>query len=199
MPGRDGTGPMGYGPMTGGRPGLCGDSAIPSRRGGGRGWRNQFYATGLTGWQRVAQADAQPTAPGDAAGPLARVEEKLAQVLDRLERLEPQRGTDMGRRGTGCGGRGGGSGGGQGRGQGMRQRRRDGSGRGASRGPATGADIGGPVTTAVARVGARHRRLCDSAGRRFPTAHRGAGRAARLLRAVRIVPRRLPSRRHHAA
>ena len=23
-------------------------------RGGGRGWRNQFYATGLTGWQRGA-------------------------------------------------------------------------------------------------------------------------------------------------
>ena len=70
MPGRDGTGPTGHGPMTGGR-------------------RNQFYATGLTGWQRAAQADAQATAAvGDAPDPLARVEGMLAQVLERLDRLE---------------------------------------------------------------------------------------------------------------
>ena len=89
MPGRDGTGPMGYGPMTGGRRGFCGDAASSPGRGGGRGRRNQFYATGLTGWQRAAQADAQATAPmGDAPDPLARVEEQLAQVLERLDRLE---------------------------------------------------------------------------------------------------------------
>ena len=89
MPGRDGTGPVGYGPMTGGRRGFCGDAAPSPGRGGGRGRRNQFYATGLTGWQRAAQADAQATAPtGDAPDPLSRVEEKLAQVLERLDRLE---------------------------------------------------------------------------------------------------------------
>ena len=61
MPGRDGTGPTGYagyGPMTGGRRGFCGDAAPSAGRGDGRGRRNQFYATGLTGWQRAAQADA---------------------------------------------------------------------------------------------------------------------------------------------
>jgi len=88
MPGRDGTGPMGCGPMTGGRRGFCGDASVFPGRGGGRGRRNQFYATGLTGWQR-AQADAQATAPtGDTPDTLARVEEKLTQVLERLDRLE---------------------------------------------------------------------------------------------------------------
>ena len=80
---------MGYGPMTGGRRGFCASAAPSSGRGGGRGWRNQFYATGLTGWQQAAQANAQTTAPmGDTPDPLARVEEMLAQVLERLERLE---------------------------------------------------------------------------------------------------------------
>jgi len=89
MPGRDGTGPTGHGPMTGGRRGFCGDAAPLPGRGGGRGQRNQFYATGLTGWQRAAQADAQATAAmGDAPDPLARVEGMLAQVLERLDRLE---------------------------------------------------------------------------------------------------------------
>ena len=62
MPGYDGTGPRGTGPMTGGGRGYC---AVPAGgfagrprmgrafgRGGGRGWRNRYYATGLTGWQR---------------------------------------------------------------------------------------------------------------------------------------------------
>ena len=89
MPGRDGTGPMGHGPMTGGRRGFCGDAALSPGRGGGRGRRNQFYATGLTGWQRSAQSAAQATTPmGGALEPLARFEEKLAQVLERLDRLE---------------------------------------------------------------------------------------------------------------
>ncbi len=89
MPGRDGTGPMGYGPMTGGRRGFCTDAVPSPGRGGGRGQRNQLYPSGLTGWQRAAQADAQAVAPiGDAPDRFARVEEKLAQVLERLDRLE---------------------------------------------------------------------------------------------------------------
>lgn len=88
MPARDGTGPMGYGPMTGGRRDFCAGAA-PTPGRGGRGWRNQFYATGLTGWQRAAQADVQTTAPAsDAPDALSRVEEKLTQVLERLDRLE---------------------------------------------------------------------------------------------------------------
>jgi hypothetical protein len=87
MPGRDGTGPMGYGPMTGGRRGLCGETAgFPGR--GGRGRRNQFHTTGPNGWQR-AQTDAPASArAGDGPDALSRVEQKLTQVLERLDRLE---------------------------------------------------------------------------------------------------------------
>jgi hypothetical protein len=63
MPGFDGTGPRGQGAMTGGGRGYC---AMPvgetekqfgggsvGARGGGRGRRNCFYATGLLGWMRA--------------------------------------------------------------------------------------------------------------------------------------------------
>ena len=62
MPGFDGTGPRGLGAMTVGGCGNCitqvdGISRFPrfGRPGGcrgGRGWRNKYYATGMTGWQR---------------------------------------------------------------------------------------------------------------------------------------------------
>ncbi len=72
MPGRDGTGPWGYGPLTGGRRGHCAGGAGHPAGGGGRGWRNQFHATGLSGWQRAAQADARATEQiGDSPGPFA--------------------------------------------------------------------------------------------------------------------------------
>jgi hypothetical protein len=74
--------------MTGGRRGNCGDAAPSPGRGGGRGWRNQFYATGLTGWQRAAQADAAASPIGDAPDPFARLEGKLTEVLERLDRLD---------------------------------------------------------------------------------------------------------------
>ena len=72
MPGGDGTGPMGLGPMTGRAAGYCAGystpgymNAIPGRggfgfagfgrvRGGGRGRRNWYYATGMPGWARAA-------------------------------------------------------------------------------------------------------------------------------------------------
>ena len=65
MPGGDRTGPLGMGPMSGRAAGYCAGfgmpgymNPIPGRRlwmgfgrgGGGRGWRNRFYATGLPGW-----------------------------------------------------------------------------------------------------------------------------------------------------
>ncbi|MBP7529071.1 MAG: DUF5320 domain-containing protein [Syntrophorhabdaceae bacterium] len=70
MPGGDRTGPYGTGPMTGRAAGFCAGLGFPGyanlaagrgyrawgrgRGGGGRGFRNVFYATGLTGWQRAA-------------------------------------------------------------------------------------------------------------------------------------------------
>jgi Family of unknown function (DUF5320) len=89
MPGRDGTGPLGLGPLTGGRRGYCAGAVQGTGRGHGRGWRNQFYATGLTGWQRAAHGAAQPADVYDAPGdPFARLENRLAEVLERLDRLE---------------------------------------------------------------------------------------------------------------
>ncbi len=91
MPGFDGTGPMGQGPLTGGRRGYCA-GAVPGQwggRGGGRGWRNQYYATGLTGWQRQGQAYAAPanvTQPTE--DPLARFDGAISEILERLDRLE---------------------------------------------------------------------------------------------------------------
>ncbi|MBM7582719.1 hypothetical protein JOD02_001576 [Caldicoprobacter guelmensis] len=64
MPGFDGTGPLGQGPMTGGGRGYC---VVPLNkhcrgwcdprffgRGRGRGYRHWFWATGLPGWIRAA-------------------------------------------------------------------------------------------------------------------------------------------------
>lgn len=69
MPRGDRTGPFGAGPMTGRGAGSCAGYEVPGYanpalgrgfgggrgrglRGGGRGWRHQFYATGLPGWAR---------------------------------------------------------------------------------------------------------------------------------------------------
>ena len=73
MPRGDGTGPMGLGPMTGRGAGYCAGYTVPGYmnpisgrgyfgwgrgggfgRGGTRGWRHWYYASGLTGWQRAA-------------------------------------------------------------------------------------------------------------------------------------------------
>jgi len=71
MPRGDGTGPLGRGPMTGRGAGFCSWFGMPDYgnasqeygsgfgrgsgfRGGGRGWRNRFFASGLSGWMRPA-------------------------------------------------------------------------------------------------------------------------------------------------
>ncbi len=91
MPGGDGTGPMGLGPMTGRAAGYCADypvpgfmNPIPGRgyggwgrgvRGGGRGRRNWYYATGLPGWARAGMGlpawGMVPGAPYGAGAPYA--------------------------------------------------------------------------------------------------------------------------------
>ena len=63
MPYGDGTGPAGMGPMTGRAAGYCAGYAMPGYlnrfpgkagfgRGGGGGWRNRYYATGIPGLGR---------------------------------------------------------------------------------------------------------------------------------------------------
>ena len=68
MPGGDRTGPVGAGPMTGRGVGFCSGNDAPGYmnpgfgrgrgfgrgfQGRGRGWRNQYYATGMPGWARA--------------------------------------------------------------------------------------------------------------------------------------------------
>ena len=90
MPAGDGTGPRGMGPMTGRGAGYCVGydvpgyaSPMPGRgfgmgwgrgrawgggRGGGRGWRHQYYATGMP---RYGYAPAWGAPPAAAYGPYA--------------------------------------------------------------------------------------------------------------------------------
>ncbi|MGI6114460.1 MAG: DUF5320 domain-containing protein, partial [Mahellales bacterium] len=62
MPGGDGTGPMGMGPMTGRGAGFCAGFQVPGYMnptggwgigsGRGRGFRRKYYLTGMPGWVR---------------------------------------------------------------------------------------------------------------------------------------------------
>jgi hypothetical protein len=71
---------------------LCAGGAGSPRRGSGHGRRNEFYATGLTGRQRAAQAGVEGESPvGEAPHSYASLDEKLTEVLVRLERLESAR------------------------------------------------------------------------------------------------------------
>jgi hypothetical protein len=91
MPAGDGTGPRGMGPMTGRGAGYCAGydmpgyaNPMPGRgfgmgwgRGGGwgggwgrgRGWRHQYYATGMPGWARFGYSPAWGTPPAVPYGP----------------------------------------------------------------------------------------------------------------------------------
>jgi len=102
MPGGDRTGPAGMGPMTGRAAGYCIGNPVPGYMnpipggrgwaggwGGGRGRRNWYYATGLTGWQRAALG--QPVfGPGvpygvPPAGPVAPPAVSPEQEIDLLK------------------------------------------------------------------------------------------------------------------
>jgi len=105
MPGGDGTGPAGMGPMTGGGRGFCGTGNSPrrffglgrglGRGGGGRGWRNWFRATGLTRWQRGGQfgfaggREEEISAMKEEAGVL---EGQLEGLRKRISDLEQAKG-----------------------------------------------------------------------------------------------------------
>ena len=106
MPGGDGTGPAGLGPMTGRAAGYCAGYPVPGYMnpvggrgfwgwgrgrggGGGRGWRNQFYATGLTGWQRAAMGG---PAFGGVAGPVAPQGVPFAPAVSAEQQLDALKG-----------------------------------------------------------------------------------------------------------
>lgn len=116
MPGGDRTGPRGMGPMTGRAAGYCAGNPVPGymNRGagmgfgaggrggsyGGRGWRNQFHATGLTGWQRAgagmpAFGAAAPAITGEQELALLKeqagyFESSLEGIRKRIEELESE-------------------------------------------------------------------------------------------------------------
>jgi hypothetical protein len=109
---------MGMGPMTGRGAGFCAGFNVPGflnrgfglfgqgrgGRAGGRGWRNMFYATGLTGWQRAAMG--APAVPAATAMPTAEAEKQfleaqvgamqsqLEAIKKRLAELEAEKATN---------------------------------------------------------------------------------------------------------
>lgn len=104
MPGGDRTGPMGMGPRTGRGAGYCAGAGAPGfvnrmvggffgrGRGGGRGWRNMFHATGLPGWARAGMgavgAAAAPAAPAPQAADAPTMAPQ--QELDALKQQAQQ-------------------------------------------------------------------------------------------------------------
>jgi len=110
MPGGDGTGPMGMGPMTGRAAGFCAGYSIPGYanpvagrgfwgrgRGGGGGWgrRNWFHATGLPFWVRMAQGFFGAPSAEQEREALRQQSQQLQESLDaihrRIEDLEKER------------------------------------------------------------------------------------------------------------
>ena len=96
MPGRDGTGPMGTGAMTGGRAGFCNSNADNRSIGryfGGygcqRGYRRQFLQTGIPGYLRNGYPQGILDSEEKAFLEMqeTRLENQLKSVKDRLSNL----------------------------------------------------------------------------------------------------------------
>jgi hypothetical protein len=98
MPGRDRTGPMGMGMMTGRGAGVCArvgmsgyeNAGLPRGfgMGYGRGRRNRFYATGQPGWMRFggyAGPDQNPD-PGMERQSLKNQAEALQKELNAIKK-----------------------------------------------------------------------------------------------------------------
>ncbi len=94
MPRGNGTGPNGMGSMTGRAAGYCAGygapgyaNVVPGRgfsggfgRGcgaGGRGWRNMYHATGLTGWMRFGGSTAAYGPPASYRDPDPEAERRV--------------------------------------------------------------------------------------------------------------------------
>lgn len=101
MPRGDGTGPDGMGPMTGRGMGFCAGYDAPGfinnagvgrranffgGRGRGRGWRNQYYATGRTAWMRDNFYNNEPLiSKEDEITSLKREQENLRNTISRID------------------------------------------------------------------------------------------------------------------
>jgi len=70
VPRGDGTGPAGFGPMTGRAAGYCAGYDIPARTGAGRGrgHRRMYYSTGMPGWMRYGCPGSAPFPVGGFRG-----------------------------------------------------------------------------------------------------------------------------------
>jgi len=110
MPRGNRTGPQGLGPMTGRGAGFCAGFRMPGFAnalfgrgagggrqafgGGGRGWRNWFYATGLPGWMRLGGYAGQYSQPDpDLEKQALRnqadvLQNELDSIRKRLEEIE---------------------------------------------------------------------------------------------------------------
>ena len=116
MPGGDGTGPAGLGPMTGRGGGFCAGFSMPGYmnpvtgrgyggrgrgfrgRGGGRGWRNWYYATGLPAWAKTGFGFQGPAATivtaeqemADLKQQADFMQDSLSRINTRIEQLEKE-------------------------------------------------------------------------------------------------------------
>ncbi len=106
MPGGDGTGPQGNGPMTGRGTGFCAGYSMPGysrdpgryRAGGNRnrgrsglygpgGHRNRFYSTGMPGWMRYGNESYDQSVAKDSELHMLRNQsEYLKNALDNIDR-----------------------------------------------------------------------------------------------------------------
>lgn len=92
MPGFNGTGPLGRGPLTGRGSGYCMGYVAPGSPrglrhsgGGGRGRRHCYYETGLPGRARTSRAAA---VSGALYAPPAAGEDELAMLQEQASHLE---------------------------------------------------------------------------------------------------------------
>lgn len=102
MPGRDGTGPMGMGPMTGRQAGYCNDAAAPGYAnqlryagsfgcgfGRGCGHRNMYRITGLPGWARYGYTE-NTTANTEAFNEKAFLRNQAELLENQLQQVKKQ-------------------------------------------------------------------------------------------------------------
>ncbi|ADL69450.1 conserved hypothetical protein [Thermoanaerobacterium thermosaccharolyticum DSM 571] len=90
MPRGNGTGPMGFGPMTGRGMGCCACYNVPGYMNGcgfgmHRGYRHMYYATGVPGWARFGYAKDEKSYLKAQAQYL---EDQLKYIKDRLNDSE---------------------------------------------------------------------------------------------------------------